>query len=99
MTIEQRIYDGDRAREVLENEAFSAVFSDIESELTNAWKSSPQRDAEGRERLFLALTMLGKIKASLVTRLETGKLAALDLEHHRSISERLKDARQALFTA
>ena len=98
MSIEQRIYDGDRAREVLDNEAFIAVFNDIEQEVLNAWKSSPQRDAEGRERLFLALTMLGKIKGALTSRLETGMLARLDLEHKRSISERLRESVSGIFS-
>lgn len=98
MSIEQRIYDGDRAREVLENEAFAAVFNDIEAELLNAWKSSPQRDAEGRERLFMAMTMLGKVKACLQTRLETGTLARLDLEHKRSITERMKESVSGIFS-
>lgn len=81
MTDEQRVHQGSRAREVLENEQFQAAFDAIEEELTQAWKTSPQRDAEGREKLFLALTMLGKIKAALVTSVETGKLALLELQH------------------
>lgn len=81
MTDEERLHRGSRAREVLENEEFSAAFDAIEQELTEAWKTSPQRDAEGREKLFLALTMLGKIKASLSQTVDSGKLALLNLQH------------------
>ena len=98
MSIEQRIYDGDRAKEVLDNEAFSAVFDDIESELTHAWKNSPQRDAEGRERIHLALSMMQKVKACLVSRMESGTMARLDLEHKRSISERLRESVSGIFS-
>ena len=90
--LEQRIYNGDRAKEILENEVFQAVFEDIEKELYQAWKQSPQRDAEGRERIHLALSMMGKVKASLTTTLETGKLAMLELEHRRTLAQRAKDA-------
>lgn len=82
MTLEQRVNDGTRAREVLENEAFKQAFESIEQELTEAWKTSPQRDVDGREKLFQALTMLGKIKLALTTTLESGKLAHLELMHH-----------------
>lgn len=82
MSLEQRIYEGNRAREVLDNEVFQRVFADIEQELMHAWKTSPQRDAEGRERLFLMLSMLGKVKLALETTLDSGKLAHLEFSHH-----------------
>lgn len=97
-TLETRLYNGDRAREVLENEVFQAVFDDIEKELFQAWKQSPQRDADARERIHLSVSLLAKIKACLMSTLDTGKLAKLELEHKRSMSERLKDAKRAIFS-
>lgn len=90
-TIEQRIYSGNRAKEVLDNEAFQAVFDDIEQELTTAWKTSPQRDADAREKIHLALTMLSKVKTCLHTSMDTGKLATLDLQHQQGLADRAKD--------
>ena len=89
MNLEQRIFEGDRAKEVLENEAFQAAFDAIEQEYTEAWKTSPARDAEGREKLWTYLMLLRKVKAHLQTTLETGKLAALDMDRKRTIAERL----------
>ena len=88
-TIEQRIYNGDRANEVLENEAFIQAFDDIENEVIEQWKNSPARDEAGREKLWTYLMLLKKIKAQITTTLETGKLAKLDLEHKKSLKERL----------
>ena len=90
MTDEERLHRGTRAREVLENEEFAAAFDAIEQELTQAWKTSPQRDVDGRERLFLALTMLDKVKASITQTMETGKLAAAELQYHKSLAEKAK---------
>lgn len=87
MTDEERLHRGARAREVLENEEFQAAFDTIEQELTQAWKTSPQRDAEGRERLFLALTMMSKVKGSIVQTMETGKLALAELQHKKTLAE------------
>lgn len=89
-TLEQRLYDGNRAREVLENEAFQQVFVDIESEVIESWKNSPVRDQEGREKIWQYLTLLKKVQAHLTTTLETGKLAQLDLQHKQSLFDRAK---------
>lgn len=90
-TVEQRIYDGNRAKEILENEVFQQVFNDIESEIWEAWKKAPLKDVEGREKLHQYLTMLGKVKTQLESILESGKLSELDVNHHRSMAERAKD--------
>ena len=89
-TIEQRIYDGNRAREILDNEVFQQVFADIEQELYKAWTESPARDAEGREKIHQYLAMLRKVKSHLQTTLETGRLADLEMEHKRSLLDRAK---------
>ena len=91
-TLEQQVYDADKAREVLENEAFQQVFTDIEQELMTAWADSPIRDLEGREKIFQALTMLKKVQSSLVKTFDSGKLAMKELEHKRTLRERARDA-------
>lgn len=89
-TLETRLYEGNRAKEVLENEAFIAAFDAIEQEVTETWKNSPARDAEGREKCFTYLKMLQKVKAHLTTTLETGKLAELELQHKQTLLDRAK---------
>ena len=90
-TIEQRIYNGNRAKEILENEVFQSVFEDIEQELFEAWKTSPQRDAVAREKLHQYQTMLARVKMHLTSTFETGKLAELDLRHKQSLYDRAKE--------
>lgn len=72
---------GQKAQDVLDNEAFQLAFETIEQELSDAWKQSPVRDQEGRESIFRALTMLGKVKQALTETINTGKLARLELNH------------------
>ena len=90
-TIEQRIYDGSRAREVLDNEVFQAVFADIRKDLIESWENIPStsENTPARDRIHLSLTLLGKVKACIQQSLETGKLAQMDLEHKRTLAERL----------
>ena len=86
----ERIYNGDRAREVLENEAFIAAFADMQTEIIEQWKQSPARDGEGREKLWQLLSLSNKLQSLLQTSLETGKLAKLDLQHDQKLKDRAK---------
>lgn len=92
MTETERIYNGNRAKEVLENEAFIQAFTDIEKELQQRWLDLPSTDetAKARDRLHLSITLLHKVRAALQTTLETGKLARLDLEHKKTLAERAR---------
>lgn len=91
-TLEQRIYNGDQARLVLENEAFATAFADIKQEYTQAWMNSPARDSEGREKLYLMLKLTEKLQATLTAAMEDGKLAKADLLHKQSMFDRAKSA-------
>lgn len=86
-TLERRLYQGDRAKEVLENEAFLAAFEAIEQEVTEQWQNSPARDQAGRESLWQYLMMLRKVKAHLTSTLETGKLAQIELQHQQRMQD------------
>jgi uncharacterized protein YkwD len=80
-TLEQRVYDGAKAREVLENEAFAQAFEDIRQEYTKAWMKSPEHDAQGREHHYQMLKLTEKLKEKLEAALSDGKMASLTLEH------------------
>ena len=89
--LQKRVYDGNRAREVLENEAFEGAFVAIEQELTEAWKKSPARDEAGRQKIWEYLTLLKKVRTHLEATLQDGKVAELDLNHRRTLKERVRD--------
>lgn len=89
-TIESRLYLGDRAREILENEAFIAATEAIEHEVIEQWTNSPARDADGREKLWLMLQMHRKMQAALRTTLETGTLAKEELRHKQTLADRAR---------
>ena len=90
MTPEQQIYHGDRAREVLKNEAYINAFDAIEQELTEQWKKSPPRDEVGREKIYMAQCMLQKLKTALESTMTSGKLATAELQHKRSLLDRAR---------
>lgn len=89
-TLETRLWQGSRAREVLENEAFIDACAAIEKDVIDQWTSSPARDAEGRERLWTYLQMLRKLKSQITQTLETGKLAQSELQHKQTLADRAR---------
>lgn len=91
MTPEQAIYRANRAKEVLENETYIEAFALIEQELTEQWKSSPARDQDGREKLWLMQRLLAKLKVTLESTMDSGKLAVAELTHKQTLIERAKD--------
>ena len=90
-TLEQRLHDGSRAKEIVENEQWQATFDAIKREVIETWENTPARDQEGRENCFIYLKMLQKVQAHLQSTLETGKLAELELTHKQTIAERLRN--------
>jgi hypothetical protein len=89
--LENRIYDGARAREVLENEAYIAAFATVEQTLIERWKESPARDDKGREKLWDYLYALRQVDSALRSVMATVKLADRDLEHKRTLQQRAAD--------
>ena len=90
MTTEKRIYEGNRAKEILENPVYQQVFTDYRTEITTLWMKSPARDEAGREKLWLMLSMLNKLESMLQTTLDSGKLSMKDLEYKQSMADRAK---------
>lgn len=89
------IASGAEAEAVLNSNAFTLAFDEIEAELTEAWKRSPQRDADGRERIHLSLCLLLKVRTKLESMIQDGNMAAKRLEElnrPKSSFERLKDS-------
>ena len=91
MTLNERIYNADQAKLVLDNEAFQQVFEDIKQEITEQWMQSPARDEAGRQSLWQMLKMLEKVRLCLQSSLDSGKLAAKELEYQNSLSKKVKE--------
>lgn len=96
---DQPIYNGQRAREVLENPAFQWAIQEIKREVTEQWQQSPARDSEGREKLWQLLQMANKLELTLTGLMETGQLKELDRLHQRNLAEKLTDGISSYFNS
>src|SRR5262245_65828838 len=70
---------GRRAKTLLENELLQEAFKTLEDGYTAAWKSWPAADTAGRERLWLAVNVLGKVRDHLARVVADGRLAQREL--------------------
>lgn len=79
MTPEQENQRGQQAERLLADPLLVEAFETIEQEITQQWITSPARDADGREKLWMMQQMLYRVKGHLDSVVESGKLARATL--------------------
>ena len=78
--LETAIVRAARARELLESELMKEIFTQLEANYIAAWRNSGARDTDARERLWLAVQVLGVVKDHLIIVANNGKLAQAELD-------------------
>ncbi|CCE04111.1 conserved hypothetical protein [Bradyrhizobium sp. STM 3843] len=79
-----------RAQALLDDELLSEAFSALEASYTSAWRQTVIDDVAGREKLFLAINVVGKVRDHLSAVVANGKLAQAELKELAEIAERKK---------
>jgi hypothetical protein len=77
---------GARAQELLRSELLQEVFAQIEADYIEGWRRTSARDTDARERLWLAVQVLGLVKDHLVIIANDGKLAQAELDKLRNLA-------------
>jgi len=81
------------AKELLENELFNSIFTDLEKEIIEHLAGCPVRDKEGRDIFLLSLQITRKLKGILQGYVETGKLATAQLQPAKpTLVQRFKES-------
>lgn len=79
-----------RAAALLNDELLAESFKALEEAYVQRWRSTNIEDVVGREKLFLAINVVGKVQQNLNTILSNGKLAARELKDLAEEAERKK---------
>jgi len=74
------IHRAGKAEALRNDDMLNEAFASLEATYINAWRSTPARDADARERLWQAVNILGKVKEHLLTVVGGGKMAKAELE-------------------
>ena len=76
MDKDKEIQRGELAKRILEDPIFVEAVQKVSSELRQEWLSSPIRDTEGREKIYMMENMLNVLLVQIKSVMETGKLAS-----------------------
>jgi hypothetical protein len=79
-----------RAQELLDNELLGEAFETLEKSYTSAWRATTIDDFAAREKLFLAINIVGKVRDHLGAVVANGKLAQAELKELAQTAERRK---------
>lgn len=71
---------GSQAKELIENPILVEAFATLERKYLEAWRQSKPADQEERERLWLAVGILGEIQRHLRVVVDNGIIAARDID-------------------
>jgi hypothetical protein len=77
-----------RAKLLLENELLIESFKALEAAYTEAWRNTTIDDVTGREKLFLAINVVGKVRDHLNSVITNGVLAQKELDQIATLAER-----------
>ena len=78
------------ADRLLQDETLTDAFKGLEEAYTLAWRQTSIDDVTGREKLFLAINVVGKVREHLGRLVANGKLARAELEELTRSAERKK---------
>jgi ABC-type thiamine transport system ATPase subunit len=75
MTLEQESRRGAQARRLLEDPLLQEAFATVENALREAWIATQDDATAERERLWLMVKLMSRVRIHLVDVLQTGRLA------------------------
>ena len=86
--LDQAAVKAARAQDLLDDELLSEAFRALEESYTSAWRATVIDDVPGREKLFLAINIVGKVRDHLIAIVANGKLAQAELKELAQTAER-----------
>lgn len=79
-----------QAQRLLDDQMLKSAFKTLEDGYLAAWRATTIDDIAGREKLFLAVNVIGKVRDHLSHVVSGGKLAQAELQELTKLAERKK---------
>lgn len=77
-----------RAQNLLDNDLLTEAFDEMERAYIEAWSATKIEDVVGREKLFLAVNVVRKVRGHLNTVVSDGKMAQAQLSELADTAKR-----------
>jgi hypothetical protein len=81
---------GSHAQSLLNDELLEECFKKLEEAYIATWRTTSFEDVQGREKLFVAINVIGKVKEHLGGVAANGELAKAEIEELVRVAERKK---------
>lgn len=88
--LDQAVIKAARAQELVDNELLTESLRTLEESYASAWRATVIDDVAGREKLFLAINIVGKVRDHLYAVVANGRLAQVELKELAQVGERRK---------
>ena len=80
MDMQRDMDRAEQARSIIDHPLFAEAFEELDMTYIDAWRSSSHNEQDDRERLYVALNLLGAVRLHLESVIAGGALARADLE-------------------
>jgi hypothetical protein len=88
LALQRAVNRAQQARDLLDNELLKDAFKGLEDAYTAAWRGTTIDDVNGREKLFLAINVVGKVRDHLAKTVSDGSIAEAEIKDLRETAER-----------
>jgi len=92
--LEHDIARAEQARALLDNDLLGAAFATLERGYLEAWRATHVDDTAAREKLFLAVNIVGKVRDQLARVVADGTLAQRELKQLADEIERTAERKR-----
>lgn len=90
LALQRAVNRAQQAKALLENELLAEAFKGLDDSYTTAWRATTIDDVSGREKLFLAVNVVGKVRDHLTSIVSNGSIAEAEIKALRETAERKK---------
>lgn len=80
IALTKSVSDAKRAELLMGDDLLQGAFRQLEHDYIAKWRITEARDTDARERLWLAVQVIGKVRQHLQTAMANGKLAQHELD-------------------
>lgn len=92
MSLANDIAKGSRAEQLLKSDIYKEAHEKVRQGILDRWSESPVGDKDGQHELRLMLKLLDDLHGNVISMVNTGKMAAKQLEHENKLKEMAKKA-------
>jgi hypothetical protein len=90
IALQRAVNRAQAAKTLLDNDLLKEAFKSLEDAYTAAWRGTTIEDVSGREKLFLAVNVIGKVRDHLSGLVSNGSVAEAEIKDLRETAERKK---------